>query len=200
MANPLEDDQVVLQMTPENLEAVERARQQAEKERRLAASLMHLMPGVQVLGTPDNTAVLEEKGPQMSLRATAFLQRLADLFTKKNAAPYLTFQRLKAEVTDPFGQDGADTVLAHHFYSHSTSGAGVQDLITKCTHLDFPEPYNIERPGGVIEKVIRAFPADFSDFELNSNSTDSEPPSSSPELQADVSHTPASPQIGSEVQ
>lgn len=192
MANPFEDDQVVLQVPPADSEALERVRERLVRERALTASLMHLMPGVQILGTPDDRVSLEKEGPLMRLRAAAFLQRLADLFTNKNFAPYLMFQRLKAEVTDPFGQDGADTVLAHHSYSHSTQ-------IAECTHLDFPEPYNIEGSGGVVEKVIRAFPADFSDFELNSIPTDSEP-SFSHEPQASVSHTLAFPQIESEAQ
>ncbi len=120
--------------------------------------------------------------------------------TAKNPEPYFMFSRLLHEIDQTFGMEATARVLVYHYYTGSGSGNDGQHL-NSCTYLDFPEPYNVEGPGGIVEKIVAEFPTLFSDYELSPEESTSDPVASFLlESRAGVSQTLAFPQTESAAQ
>lgn len=153
------------------------------------------------LGASVSREVIEANAPALRVRGEAFYLKLADLFESRIQGPLHLFNQLMSGARDAFGALNVRYVLASHYYVGSGSGAKGDDLMKDCYYLDFPEPYNIEGPGGMVEKVVQAFPGYLSSYEFAAEKTTSDPVASSLlESREDVSRTLAFPQTESATQ
>lgn len=149
-------------------------------------ALMRLQKGwkePEPLPEPEHPALFSQKRLFRTMAAQVLQEAHLDLASASDGIPLTTALRGYIEsVQGHFGAENCRAVAVFHGLSGSTYQEDRQGLITR---LDFPVPFNLFGQGGFWDKM---------------RGVNSALPSSSPEPQADVSHTPASLQIGSEVQ
>lgn len=149
-------------------------------------ALMRLQQGwkePEPLPKPEHPALFSQKRLFRDMAAQVLRETHADLASVSDGIPLTTVLHGYMEsVQGHFGAKNCQRVAVFHGLSGSTYQEDQQGLVT---NLDFPAPFNLFGQGGFWDKRKG----------INSGL-----PSSSPEPQASVSHTLASPQIESEAQ
>lgn len=149
-------------------------------------ALMRLQKGwkePEPLPEPEHPALFSQKRLFRDMAAQVLREVHADLVSASDSIPLTTaLGEYMSSVQGHFGAHNCQRVAVFHGLSGSTYQKDQQGLITR---LDFPVPFNLFGRGG---------------FWNRARGLNSELPSSSPELQEDVSRTPAFLQTESEAQ